>query len=198
MGLIRKTASVATLGIIPFRSKKEKLRRAEKAHREAQVDLAGEQAARAEADKRLVAAEKRARQAELQALQQAKRADVARGKRKERRRKARSEARAAIEDLVGSATPVVEERAKDLGRRGRKAAAKAAKRAEAAAEEARKQAKKQGRRARKKMVDLTEAASPKIESLRGDAVALGNEAIIRGSELAGQARAKASERAERR
>ena len=190
MGLIRKTVSIGTLGIVPFRSKKEKLRRAEKAHREAHAELLGEQAARAESDKRLAAAEKRARQAELLALQQSKKADIARGKRKERRRKARHEARAAIEDLVGSATPVVEERAKEIGRRGRKAAAKAAKRAEAAAEEARKQAKKQGRRARKKVVDLTEAAAPKIESLRDDAVA-------RGSELAEQARAKATELADR-
>ncbi len=198
MGLIRKTASVATLGIIPFRSKKEKLRRAEKAHREAEAELLGEQAARAESDKRLAAAEKRARNAELLALQQAKKADIARGKRRDRRRKARAHARDAIDDLVGSTTPVVEERAKELSRRGRKAAAKAAKRAEAAAEEARKQAKKQGRRARKKMVDLTDAAAPKIESLRDDAVARGNEAIARGTELAGQARARATELAERR
>lgn len=191
MGLIRKTVSIGTLGIVPFRSKKEKLRRAEKAHREAQAELIGEQAARAESDKRLAAAEKRTRQAELLALQQAKKADIASGKRKARRRKARREARTAIEDLVGSATPVVEERAKALSRRGRKAASKAAKRAEAAAEEARKQAKKQGRKARKKVVDLTEAAAPRIESLRDDAVA-------RGAELAEQARAKASELAERR
>ena len=48
---------------------------------------------------------------------------------------------------MASATPAVEERAKELSRRGRKAAKKAAKKAEAAAEEARKQAKKQGRQA---------------------------------------------------
>ena len=48
MGLIRKTVSIGTLGIVPFRSKKEQLRRAEKAYREAEAELAGEQAARAE------------------------------------------------------------------------------------------------------------------------------------------------------
>ena len=47
----------------------------------------------------------------------------------------------------------MEERAKDLGRRGRKAAAKAAKQAEAAAAQARKQARKQGKRA-KHTIDL--------------------------------------------
>ena len=62
---------------MPFRSKKEQLRRAEKAYRSAQVELAGEQAARAASDQRVAAAEKRARQAELQALQQAKKAGVA-------------------------------------------------------------------------------------------------------------------------
>jgi hypothetical protein len=92
MGLIRKTVSIGTLGIVPFRSKKEQIKRAQKAHRDAQAELAGEQAARASSDKRLAAAEKRARQAELQALQQAKKADVASGKRKDRRRKKRSSA----------------------------------------------------------------------------------------------------------
>ena len=93
MGVIRKTVSISTLGIVPFRSKKEQLRRAEKAYRDAQVELVGEQAAREESDKRLAAAEKRARQAELLALQQAKKADVARTKRTARRR-----ARAASAD----------------------------------------------------------------------------------------------------
>ena len=182
MGVIRKTVSITTLGIVPFRSKKEQLRRAEKAHRIAEAELAGEQAARAEVDKRLAKAEKRAQQAELLALQQAKKADVAQGQRKERRRRARRHAKQAIEDMVASATPVVEERAKELSRRGRKAAAKAAKKAEAAAEDARKAAKKQsrkakesGRRAKKKVLDLTD-----------DAVAL-------GSDLADQARSKAEE-----
>ena len=82
----------------------------------------------------------------------------------------------AIEDLVISASPAVEERAKELSRRGRKAAAKATKRAEAAAEEARKQAKKQskrakahGRRAKKKVIDLTD------------------DAVTKGTEMADQA-----------
>ena len=89
MGIIRKTVSIGTLGIVPFRSKKEQLRRAEKAHREAEAELAGEQAARAEVDKRLAEAEKRARQAELLALQQAKKADVAERQAQGPRREAR-------------------------------------------------------------------------------------------------------------
>jgi len=132
VGLIRKTLSVSTLGIVDFRSKKEQLRRAEKAHRAARAELVGEQAARSTADQRIAAAEKRARQAELLALQQAKKADIAKGGRRARRRAAASQAFEAIEGFVTTNTPVVEERAKDLGRRGRKAAAKAAKQAEAA------------------------------------------------------------------
>jgi hypothetical protein len=72
MGMIRKTASISTLGLISFRSKKERLRRAEAAHREAADDLAAEQAARAAADKRVAEAERRTRQAELAALHEAK------------------------------------------------------------------------------------------------------------------------------
>ena len=170
MGLIRKTLSVSTLGIVDFRSKKEQLRRAEKAHREARAELAGEQAARSAADKRIAAAEKRARQAELLALQQAKKADVAKDKRRvrraERRRAAASQAIDAIEGFVATNAPVVEERAKDLGRRGRKAAAKAAKRAEAAAEQARKEARKQGKKAKQKLDDVSDAAGELVKEHR--------------------------------
>jgi hypothetical protein len=166
MGVIRKTLSVSTLGIVDFRSKKEQLRRAEKAHREARAELAGEQAARSAADQRIAAAEKRARQAELLALQQSKKADVAKGKRRDRRRAAASQAIDAIEGFVSTNAPVVEERAKDLGRRGRKAAAKAAKRAEAAAARARKEARKQGKKAKQKIDDVSEAAGELIKEHR--------------------------------
>jgi hypothetical protein len=75
MGIIRKTASISTLGIVKFRSKKERLRRAESARQSAADDLAAEQAARTAAEDRVAAAEKRARQAELDAVHEAKRAD---------------------------------------------------------------------------------------------------------------------------
>ncbi len=166
MGVIRKTLSISTLGIVDFRSKKEQLRRAEKAHREARAELAGEQAARSAADQRIAAAEKRARQAELLALQQSKKADVAKGKRRDRRRAATSQAIDAIEGFVTTNAPVVEERAKDLGRRGRKAAAKAAKRAEAAAERARKEARKQGKKAKQKLDEVSDAAGELVKEHR--------------------------------
>lgn len=156
MGVIRKTLSISTLGIINFRSKKEQLRRAEKAHRAARAELEGEQAARSAADKRIAAADKRARQAELLALQQAKRADVARDKRRDRRRAAASQAREAIEGLVTTNLPAMEERAKDLGRRGRKAASKATKQAEAAASKTQKRVRKQAKRSKRTLDQLGE------------------------------------------
>lgn len=166
MGVIRKTLSISTLGIVDFRSKKEQLRRAEKAHRAARAELAAEQAARTAADKRITAAEKRTRQAELLALQQAKKAEVAKGKRRARRKAATNQAFEAIEGFVTATTPVVEERAKELGRRGRKAAAKAAKQAEAAAAKARKEARKQGRRAKHKLDEVSDAATEFVKEHR--------------------------------
>ena len=43
MGIIRKTASISTLGIVSFRSKKELLRRAEKDRLAAEAALSREQ-----------------------------------------------------------------------------------------------------------------------------------------------------------
>jgi len=85
MGLIRKTASISTLGLISFRSKKELLRRAEKERRAAEAEVERTRRAREALDVRLAETEKRARAAELQAQQQAKQAGVARGSRRARR-----------------------------------------------------------------------------------------------------------------
>jgi len=182
--VIRKTLSISTLGIVDFRSKKELLRRAEKARRSAQAQLAGVEAARVVTDQRLAAAEKRARQAELLALQQAKKAQAAKGKRRQRRKAAASHARGTIEGLVSAATPAVEERAKDLSRRGRKTAAKARKQVEAAAEEAHKRASKQGRRARKRLERAAAAAGPRLEQAGDRLITLKDDAVKKATDLA--------------
>jgi hypothetical protein len=168
VGVIRKTLSISTLGIVDFRSKKELLRRAEKARREAQAELIGEQAARTAADRRIAAAEKRARQAELTALQQAKRAETAKAKGRRGRKRRQGPASHVLEALEGarSAAAPIEERAKDLGRRGRKAALKAAKQAEAAAEDARKRARKQAKRTKEKLDEVGGAASDFVKDHR--------------------------------
>jgi hypothetical protein len=63
MGLVRKTLSVGTLGLVSFRSKKEKLRRADRARFEAEEALERETNAREAAEVRIAAAEKRVKQA---------------------------------------------------------------------------------------------------------------------------------------
>jgi hypothetical protein len=145
MGLIRKTASISTLGLVKFRSKKERLRRAESAQQAAELDLAAEQAARTAADKRVSDAERRAKQAELAALHEAKLAqrrrrhrheDRARGRRRARRKAGRKTRHAevtmreSVSDLVSAAQPVVAAGA-EKARRGGRAARRQAKRAAA-------------------------------------------------------------------
>ena len=166
MGLIRKTLSISTFGIVDFRSKKEQIRRAEKAQRAAQAELAGVEAARRVTDQRLAEAETRARKAELLALRQAKLADEGKTSRRDRRHARRSDALEAIEGLVASAGPAVEEQAKKLSRRGRKAAKKARKQAEAAADKASKQARKQGRRAKAKVEEVAASAGELVDQHR--------------------------------
>lgn len=166
MGLIRKTASISTLGLIKFRSKKELLRKAEKERRAAESEVAAMQRARQAVDARLVESEKRARRAELQALQQAKRADGAKGGRRARRKAAANQAIDAVEDFVSTKAPQVEQRAKELGRRGRKAAAKAAKQAEAVAEKAQKEARKRGKEAKAKLDEVSDAATEFVRERR--------------------------------
>jgi colicin import membrane protein len=72
MGAFRKTMSVATLGLVSFRSKKEKLARAERASDLAELELHKEQEARAEADRRVALADERARAAEHVLVREAK------------------------------------------------------------------------------------------------------------------------------
>ena len=55
MGLIRKTMSVGTLGIVSFRSKKERLQRAERSQQGAEEALEREHAARLSAEVRTIA-----------------------------------------------------------------------------------------------------------------------------------------------
>src|SRR5450756_285274 len=101
MGLIRKTLSVGTLGIVSFRGKKERLRRAERSRRDAETALDQEHAARVTAETRIAAAEKRVKQASLEAADALKRLEQSR----KRGRRIRTSERAA--DLLASAAPIV-------------------------------------------------------------------------------------------
>src|SRR5438876_671156 len=75
MGVIRKTLSVGTLGLVSFRSKKERLRRAERSQRDAEAFLEAEHAARVAAEARIAAAEKRVKRASAEAAQASKRVE---------------------------------------------------------------------------------------------------------------------------
>lgn len=184
MGIIRKTVSISTLGIVPFRSKKELLRRAEKDRHAAEAELSREHAARAEADRRVVAAEKRVQKAELTAQHEAnakaKARTKAKAKRKDgpgkRRGRRQGPDRGAIEvlgDLIAAAQPVVEDQAKAAGRRARKAA----KASRHAAERAQREATRSGRRARARLREVEHAMAPRVgaaaeraQAVKGDIV----------------------------
>ena len=118
MGMIRKTISVGTLGAVSFRSKKERLRRAERAQREAEASLEGEHAARVAAEGRVAVVEKDS-------------------KRRSRRRK-QAETLIALEPIVRSGVKrarakrgEVTEQGRKAGRRARKAAKRSARKAKA-------------------------------------------------------------------
>jgi hypothetical protein len=137
MGFARKTMSVGTLGLVSFRSKKERLSRADRARFEAQEALAWETRARESAEIRILAAEKRVEEAT---------ANAARTERELKKVKRRKQRAAGIAGLMAGAEPTVRsgvESARhagsDAAKRGRKAgrrARKAAKRATVATKEA--------------------------------------------------------------
>jgi hypothetical protein len=199
MGIIRKTLSISTLGIVSFRSKKELLRRAEKDRRAAESELDREQAARVEADRRVAAAEKRVQQAELTALREAKVAAKAktkakgssrRGRRRARRRGGDqlSGAREMLGDLVAAAQPVVQDQAKAAGRGARKAA----KAARQTADTAQREATRRGRRARARVHAAEHTMAPHVEAVRERASSFKDEIV----DLTSAATAEVKERAE--
>jgi hypothetical protein len=198
MGIIRKTVSVGTLGIVPFRSKRELLKRAEKDRKAAEAELQREHVARAEADRRIAEAERRMQKAELTALHEAKAAAKAKGRRKRGRKGRAARGRDMIEDMVAAARPMVEEQAKHAGRRAKKAAERSRKAAETAQREAAKAAAaaqrgaaKGGRRARKRLRDVEDAVTPLAQSAAARAVELKDEVVERSTAAAEQLKEKA-------
>jgi len=190
MGLIRKTVSVGTLGLVSFRSKKEKLRRAEFSQHDAEAALEREHEARLEAEVRSIAAEKREKHAM---------ADAARAKRKSDKRRGRRRHKSdRLAGLVAGAEPIVRsgmesavhaghdaaERGRKVGRRARKAAKRSAIDAKKAAERGR----KVGRRARK-------AAKRSAIEARKTAAIDAKKAAERGRKIGRRARKAAKQSA---
>ena len=129
MGLVRKTFSVATLGAVSFRSKKERLRRAERALRDAEQDLERERSARETAERRIAAAEERVKHATGEASHAARRLEKVKQKQKAERGKRRGR---VLGGMVAAAEPLVRSRAQaardvtaDAGHKTRRATRRA-------------------------------------------------------------------------
>jgi len=125
MGLIRKTCSVATLGFVSFRSKKERLRRAERSLGDAQHDLDRERSARETLERRIAAAEDRVKRATADASQAARQLEKVKRKKKaergKRRRRVVSDMLAAAEPAVRTGAHVARDASAEAGRAGRRA-----------------------------------------------------------------------------
>jgi hypothetical protein len=100
MGLIRKSLSVGTLGVVAFRSNKEKLHRAEGSRRRAQEALERADTAREGAECRVTAAEERAEHADAEATKATKRL-------KRARKRGRGRRADRLAHLVATAEPIV-------------------------------------------------------------------------------------------
>ena len=141
MGLIRKTLSVGTLGVVSFRGKKEKLRRAERSQRDAETALEQEHAARASAEDRIAAAEKRVKKAHADAADVAK--QLEKTKRSSRHARKSGSKTKFVAEMISAAEPIVRsqiETARHAGgealERGRKSSRRARKHAERTAKSA--------------------------------------------------------------
>jgi hypothetical protein len=127
MGVVRKTLSIGTLGVVSFRGKKEKLRRADRSRREAELALEHETGAREAAETRVAAAEKRVKHATAEAARTTQRLEKV--KRRNRRRAALGDLLRDTEPAVRSGAEAVRSAGTDAAKRGRKAGRRAGRRA---------------------------------------------------------------------
>ena len=164
MGLVRKTMSVGTLGLVSFRSKKEKLRRAEFSQHDAEAALEREHEARLTAEVRSIAAEKRVQKAKAEAARANRKADKRGGRRRHKSDR--------LAGLVAGAEPMVRsgvetaihvghdaaQQGRKVGRRARKAAERSAVDARKAAERGRKVGRRASKAAKHTAVEAMHAA----------------------------------------
>ncbi|QGG93769.1 hypothetical protein [Actinomarinicola tropica] len=181
MGLIRKTLSISTLGLVSWRSKKERIRRAEKALADAEADLEREHQAREAADGRLSEALKRAKKAELDAIQEAEAAG------KERRRRKRHDKAAAAATMKAARKP-----------KSRRAKRKAEKARGRRTERLKKDADEITRRARQRIEEAEKALGPRLETASVKAKSAGADAVERTHAMAEKVRERAEELAKER
>jgi hypothetical protein len=163
MGLVRKTFSVATLGIVSFRSKKEQLRRADKYRQDAEKVLAKERAARESAERRIATAEERVKHAIGEAAQVAQRLEKANRKRKAKGGRRRA---GALAGVLAAADHAAREAGAEAGRAGRRAG----KAATHATHTATKQTRRSLKRATKSTKNAVNPVAARISERVGDAL----------------------------
>jgi chromosome segregation ATPase len=142
VGLIRKTLSITTLGLVGWKSKKELLRETEADLAATRAELEETSALRAALEDRLGTTERKLSAAEVEAVGAAKKA-----RRAERRRQQRER----LEAKLGSVTHEAEARAHETRAKLEKTTRKARKQAEKTAKEARKRAEHLADEARAKV-----------------------------------------------
>ena len=137
MGLVRKTMSIGTLGLVHYRSADERaLRKAQKELGAANADLERERSARAEAEEGISRAQERAHAAEVEARKAARAASRHRGRKGKKAQKnqtvldrigpmveaAVDAVGGAVGDAVEAAEPKVRATASEARHRSRRAA----------------------------------------------------------------------------
>ena len=167
MGAIRKTMSIATLGLVGWTSKKDRLREAEAELAAAREDLDRTTRKEALLKERLLDAERRVEQAELGALKGARKA------RRRGERVAKREHGAGITGLLDNVVEDTRRRSKDVRAMAEARAAELEARTERAAKQARKRYDKATRKAVKRgdatKDQLVAAADEATASLRAKA-----------------------------
>ena len=173
MGLVRKTMSIGTLGLVHYRSSGERALR--KAHKEldaANSDLERERSARADAEDGITRAEQRAHAAEAEARKAARSASRHRGRKGRKAAKAAKgqtmldrlgpiveaavdKVGTAVEGAVVAAEPKVRAGASEARHRGRRAARKT-----------KAEAKRATAKARETVEPMVDAAVDKARDLR--------------------------------
>ncbi len=188
MGAIRKTTSVLTLGVVPFRSRKERLARVEVESRTAATELEREREARLRAEERLDAANKRVETAEGTLLKEARalrRRSTAMSPFGRRRRRKAGRLSAVIDGAMDKVEPRVESSMEHLGERTRDVTDAA----RSGSHRLRKDVKKTSRSARK---DAKKAA----KAIRKDAEKTAESAKRQGKKAAKKAEKELGELAE--
>lgn len=171
MGLIRKTLSISTLGLVNWKSKKEKLAEANAELELIRSDLEQATEKHSLLRDRVLEAEKRAQESELAALRDARRAR--RGGRREtrarvgRRNLAAATLREKVNPLVDSTRETTQRFAKDLEPSVNNALDGAKKRGRKARADAEKRAKKLRKRTRKSAEQAADSVRAKADELTG-------------------------------